>query len=404
MTEAEKRKLRDEIYLKNRILAEGIAFEPDIFRHLALGVEYTERVHCMFSRDKHWHSGVEFPDYFLTPEGNYWVRIHWNTDSPLSLRYEDGQYNVYDGGKAVFEKVGFPRRPAYYRLNTSDGTAMRTVAVDAGYGALIVAYSNECSLKDKGLDCLFCNINATKAAYGEAQGIGWKTPRQAGESVAAAYREGFDHVTVSGGFIAERRELEYYLDVAEAVREHTGLEDFNGTADIGAPLDFSVLEKYKAVGYRTIATNLEIWNEKLFGVICPGKARLCGGWRNCLAALDEELRVFGKHRVRSSLVSGIEPKASLLEGVEYLAERGVLPVLRLWNVAIGSRLEGHRTPAHDWHWDVYEKTAALYKKHGFSWEEMKSASVFTHFVPFDLFRLEAGIEAKEPAQARQTAA
>uniref|UniRef100_UPI000A491502 radical SAM protein n=1 Tax=Treponema endosymbiont of Eucomonympha sp. TaxID=1580831 RepID=UPI000A491502 len=215
---------------------------------------------------------------------------------------------------------------------------------------------------------------------------------------------GFDHVTVSGGFIAERRELEYYLDVAEAVREHTGLEDFNGTADIGAPLDFSVLEKYKAVGYRTIATNLEIWNEKLFGVICPGKTQLCGGWRNCLAALDEELRVFGKHRVRSSLVSGIEPKASLLEGVEYLAERGVLPVLRLWNVAIGSRLEGHRTPAHDWHWDVYEKTAVLYKKYGFSWEEMKSASVFTHFVPFDLFRLEAGIEAKEPAQARQTAA
>jgi hypothetical protein len=265
MTETDKRKLRDEIYLKNRILAEGIAFEPDIFRHLALGVEYAERVHCMFSRDKHWHSGVEFPDYFLTPEGNYWVRIHWNTDSPLSLRYEDGQYNVYDGGKAVFEK-------------------------------------------------------------------------------------------------------------------------------------------YKAAGYRTIATNLEIWNEKLFDVICPGKSQLCGGRKNCLAALDEELRVFGRHWVRSSLVSGIEPKASLLEGVEYLAERGVLPVLEKWNVAIGSRLEGHRTPAQNWHWDVSEKTAALYKKYGFSWEEIKSASVYTNFVPFDLFRLEAGIEAKEPVQAGQTAA
>ncbi|WP_368853468.1 radical SAM protein, partial [Treponema endosymbiont of Eucomonympha sp.] len=195
----------------------------------------------------------------------------------------------------VIEKVRFAGRPRFYNLKTSDGSAMRTVAVDYGYGALFVAYSNECSLKDKGLDCLFCNINATKSLYGEAQGISWKTPQQVGETIAAGYKDGYSHLTVSGGFIAERREVEYYLDVAEAVQEYTGLEDFNGTACIGAPLDFSVFEKYKAAGFRTIATNVEIWNGKLFDVICPGKAQHCGGRRNWLNTLDEELRVFGKH-------------------------------------------------------------------------------------------------------------
>jgi hypothetical protein len=404
MTEAEKRKLKDEIYLKNRILVEGIAFEPDIFKHLALGVDVLEQVNVLFARDKHAHPETEFPACILTPKGKYRTQLRWDQSSPLSLKYEDGQYNLYDRGALSIEKVRFAPRPAYYRLKTSDGTAMRTVAADWGYGMLYVSYSNECSLKDKGLDCLFCNINATKSLYGEAQGIRWKTPRQVGESVAAAYKEGFDHVTVSGGFIAERREVEYYLDVAEAVREHTGLADFNGTAEIGAPLDFSVFEKYKEAGFRTACTNLEVWNEKLFDVICPGKAQLCGGRQNWLSTLDEELRVFGKHRVRTVFVSGIEPKESLLEGIETLSEKGVVVEIGQWNVNVGSPLEGHRTPDQDWHWDVFEKTAALYKRYGFTWDELRDANVSADTVHYDLFRLEAGIEAKEPVQAGQTAA
>ena len=51
-------------------------------------------------------------------------------------------------------------------------------------------------------------------------------------------------MTVSGGFIPERREVEYYIDVAEAIQEATGLEDFNGTACVGATTDFSVFCRF----------------------------------------------------------------------------------------------------------------------------------------------------------------
>jgi hypothetical protein len=402
MTETRKQKLRDEIYLKNRILVEGVAFDTGIFRSLDLGGKYIEAVNVLFANDRHAHRDIEFPGCILTPEGNYRTQLRWNKDSPLSLKYEDGQYNLYDQGKAVIEKVKFARRPNYYRLGTSDGTSMRTVATDNGHGAMFVSYSNECSLKDKGLDCLFCNINATKAIYGEAQGIKWKTPQQVGETVAAGYNEGFSHVTISGGFVSERRELEYYLDVAEAIQEHTGLEDFNGTAVFGAPLDFSILAKYKEAGYRTAATNIEIWNEKMFEVICPGKSQLCGGRQNWLNALDEEVRVFGKHRVRSTMVAGIEPKESLLEGIEYLTERGVIAQPSQWNVNVGSPLEGHRTPVQDWHWDVFEKTVTLYKKYGFTWDELRDANAGTDAVPFDLFRLELGLDVSKYEPSHET--
>ena len=52
--------------------------------------------------------------------------------------------------------------------------------------------------------------------------------------------------TLTGGFVPERRELEYYLDVADAIREQ--YSTFYGVGIIGAPVDYSVLHKYKEAG------------------------------------------------------------------------------------------------------------------------------------------------------------
>jgi len=386
---ADYQTLYNEIRLKNEILVEGLSFDPYIFSHLDLGNRYVEGVNAMFSQDKEAHRGIEFPACFLTPEGGYQVRIRWFRDSHYSLVYEDGQYNIYRIGRRepVFENVNFKSRSGYYAKKTSDGTDMRTIAQDNGYGVIFIAYSNECALKDKGLDCLFCNINATKSIYAECQGISWKTPKQIGETVATAFEEGFDKLTVSGGFVPERREVEYYIDVAEAIADYTGLEHFNGTACVGAPLDFSVFEKYRDAGFSTIATNMEVWNEKLFEYYCPGKSSQCGGRENWLNALKEELDVFGKYHVRSTFVAGLETKESLLSGISYLVSIGVIAVPSQWYVNVGSALEGHRTPEADWHWDVQERTADIFRNYGVTWTQLHDATAESDTVMHDLFRL-----------------
>lgn len=386
------KELYEEIRLKNELLVEGLNFEPDIFKNLELGSKYTEFVYAMFSYDREFHADYTFPACILTPKGHYRIQVRWIRTSPYKLTYEDGRYIIRKGNTTVFDPVTFSPRAKYYDKKTSDGTLMRTVAQDSGHGNIFIPYSNECALKDKGVDCLFCNINATKSSYAEKQNIAWKTAKQIAETVAEAYKEGFDKLTISGGFIPERREVDYYVDVAEAIADATGLEDFNGTACVGAPLDFSVFEKYKEAGYSTIATNLEIWNEGIFNAICPGKKEFCGGRENWLNALDEEIRVFGKYKVRSTFVSGIEPKQSLLEGLEYLTEKGVIAIPSQWYVNAGSALEGSRTPEPDWHWDVFEKTVALWRKHGVTWEELRNATAEAFTVAHDLFRLYEGIE------------
>jgi hypothetical protein len=251
---------------------------------------------------------------------------------------------------------------------------MSRIAQALSKGRIDIIYSNECFLKEKGLDCWFCNINDTKNRFGELEHLEWKTPQQIGEVVAEAYREGFRGFNLSGGFVPERREVEYYIDVIEEVIDRVGTEDVHGMACVGAPTDLGVIEKYKEAGYQHIATNLEVWDKNLFKAICPGKEQLCGGRDNWLEVLKHEAEVFGKGNVRSTLVAGLEPKESLLEGIEYLASIGVMGYSSIWKPCIGSVLEGHRSPVWEWHQEVTERIYNIHKKYGFTLENLYYAS------------------------------
>lgn len=385
-----KKELKNELYkeleLKNRVGVEGINVNPIIFKHLDLGGEYQEQVHTMFEADHEPHVGVDFPVGFNSPSG-FRFAFKWDRRSPYSINYDGGKYLLAHKGEELFP-VEFIKRPKYYGLNTSDGTPMSRVATSNGEGGIFVAYSNECALKDKGQDCLFCNINATKDTYAEKEGIFWKHPKQIGETAAAAYKEGARHITVSGGFIPERREVDYYVDVAESIKEHTGLSDFNGTATIGAPLDLDVIDKYKEAGFRTIAMNIEVWDKNIYKSICPGKEAQCGGWDHWVNALEYAVEVFGHGRVRSNIVGGIEPKQSTLEGIEYLTSKGVVAYAGAWNPNPGSALEGHRSPEPEWHFDMARKVTALLRKVGFTFDQLYDCSAAPFGLCHDIYRIE----------------
>jgi hypothetical protein len=381
-----KETLYQELELKIATGVYGISFDPLIFKHLDLGGRYQETIHFCFEMAYETHVGIKFPTGFFSPHGLCYS-VRWDNRSPYSLIHEKGTYYLAHQGKILFP-IEFHERPKYYNQKTSDGTSMSTIASFVQEGALVVAYSNECALKEKDQDCKFCNINATKDTYGEAEGLGWKYPKQVGETVAAAYSEGSRHLTITGGFVAERREVEYYLDVADAIKENTGLEDFNGTACVGAPHDLSIIDKYKEAGYRTIATNIEIWDRNIFKAVCPGKEQQCGGWEHWVKALEYEVEVFGRGKVRSNIVAGIEPKDSTLEGIEYLASKGVICFASSWCPNPGSAYEGHRSPETAWHFDLYRKAAAIYRMYGFTYEELYDCYAAPTSIAHDIYSIE----------------
>jgi len=384
-----KEKLYSEFELKMLISCEGVSFNKNVFKNLDLGGEYQEQVHTLFELDIDTHVGLDLPPKFILPNG---ILADFKADSRSDYRveYENGQFYIVHKGNEV-TRVDFLKRPKYYAKKTSDGTNMRTVAVNYADDTLFVAYSNECSLKSTGKDCLFCNINATKDAYGHEQGIEWKYPKQIGETIAEAYKEGFKHLTISGGFIPERREVDYYLDVAESIQEYTGLEDFNGTATIGAPLDFSTIDKYKEVGYRTLAINLELWDKNFFKAYCPGKEDLCGGQEHWIKALEYGVKTFGFGKVRSMFVGGLETRKTTLEGIEYLASKGICAFISPWVPNPGSAFEGHRSPDWKWHLELAYKNAEILRKYGFTYDHIYDSSASATYPVHDIYRIEDGL-------------
>jgi hypothetical protein len=301
----------------------------------------------------------------------------------------DGERKIVVRGDEELAEVRFQPRLPFYGAKTSDGREMSTIAAYNAQRNLIVVYSNECSYKDKGEDCLFCNINYTKDTYGDRNGIFWKTVEQIGETVARAYADdAIDHVTITGGVIPERRELDYYLDIAESIQRHTGREDFNGTATVAAPLDLGNIARFKDAGFRTTAMNIEIWDKGIYEAICPGKARGGGGWEHWVKALEHAAAVFGHGRVRSNIVASIEPKKSTIAGFEYLAGKGVVVTSTIWCPNPGSDMEGHRAPEAAWCLDLAEKLVAIWKKNGFTYEQILDCHASWDNLQQDIWRID----------------
>ena len=354
--------LFNEIELSERIGNEGLYISPEVLATLDFEKETQEQIRACFDNNHETYTLSKLPTAVRLPS-NYRIGVVYKHNAPYHIEKEDDAYVLYHE-KELIDEVTFIEKPKYFNEKTSDGVKMNTIAQEVGKTKITVAYSNECALKDKGLDCKFCNINATKNNFADLQGISWKTAKQIAETTKEAYKEGYQRITITGGFIPERREVEYYIDVAEAIRDLTGLDDFGGTACIGAPADLEVIDKYKEAGYSAISSNMEIWDANIFKTICPGKEQICGGRQNWINALKHEVEVFGKGNVRSFFVAGIEPKSTLLEGIEYLASLGVVAIPLHWLPNPGSELEGHRAPKPEWYMDLYVKTFHILKKNG----------------------------------------
>jgi hypothetical protein len=323
---------------------------------------------------------------FKLPHGNSGSG-HYTPWTPYSVVVEDNTPILYDENTRIGE-ITFPDAPnPLLNAKLSTGEIFRNIMGLTQHGGVNVGYSKECSLKDLGEDCLFCKINIGDGKYGERLNP-ILTPKIVAEAYDLARKAGVgNHFRISGGFVPERRELEYYIDVAEEIKKT--YPDFYGAAIIGAPNDFSILAKYKEAGYSRISHNIEIWDKNIFAHICPGKDKRNGGWQHWIDSLEAAVDIFGRGKVHAHMIGGLEPKASTLEGVEYLASKGVVVTYGRFRPEEGTPLEGYRSPTADFHWDLVDKTTDIFIRYGFTMNEL-TGGPGSGFQGSNIFRIKIG--------------
>ena len=299
---------------------------------------------------------------FELPHG-FTANAKYNRWTPFSIKVENDKPILYND-KEVIAEISFPQNtphPVSEQL-LSTGEKVKNILNISQFGGVHVSYSDECSLKDLGEDCLFCSYNVRER---DPERPLIKNPKQVAEAYHLARQAGVaNHFRITGGFVPERRELEYYIDAAEAIRQH--YDSFYGVAIIGAPSDPSVLPKYKEVGFSNISHNLEVWDKDLFGLVCPGKSKRNGGWQHWLNSLEAAVDIFGKGNVHTNIVGGLEPKESILQGIEYLASKGIVSHFIVFRPEKGTPFEGYRSPEASFHWDIVDKATDIFLRYGFT--------------------------------------
>ncbi len=328
--------------LKAELLVEGIQATPEALREV--GKKYKEQNHGLFGWDFEDHAGTVLPDDFLLPDGTV-VQFRKNGRSPYRVTEEESGLTLFNGRERIC-KVGWIPRPAYYGKETANRHSMVKIGQTGGEDCLFFCYQNYCSHFSKKEECLFCNLVSTSKTYDSV--LKKKETQDMGEVAKAAFAEGrVKHVLLTGGCFDHQKEVGRVTDILKAIREQTGLDRVPGTILPSPARGENEIRRYYDTGIKAIGFSMEIWDEKLYEAICPGKSKNVSH-ENFIRSIRTAVHIFGEGNVYGVFVMGLESKKTFLEGVKEMIALGANVVPFVWSPNPGSKLEGHRAPTSQW--------------------------------------------------------
>ncbi len=278
------------------------------------------------------------------------VSVRVNPGSPYRVEAgEDGALRLTLDGDPLAD-VALPPMPEYYRHTLANGKTVMETAPTIQWGYLIyLTVLRLCQYFGAKEECRFCDINHN-----------WRSHKQAGRPytgikpvedvlealaiIAEHDTEGASHAyTLTGGSVTSRvdglEEADFYGRYAQAIEER-----FPGRwigKVVAQALPREDVQRYRDYGIRIYHPNYEVWDKRLFSLICPGKERYVGREEWHRRILDSA-EVFGPRYVIPNFVAGIEMArpfgfrsvdeaiASTAEGLDYFMSHGVTPRFTTW--------------------------------------------------------------------------
>jgi hypothetical protein len=409
------REIPRSIVLKADVLREGVRYTPELSR---IGKWALPQIHFIFEWDHdelHRKEDVvdgwiTIPQTFCLPDGTN-VLIKLDAESPYEIHYHgDGRSYLYRDGTVV-EAVFFTPRPQWFTKRTRDNSLMCKVAGGNGECVFSVLNLSFCQYFTSGEQCRFCTIVPTQDKNREL-GMGKRAARDLDrimETFDAAAAEGtIQHFCLSGGGMLDRgQEAAYFAQVVTALRQADGYEGQPFLIAAQA-LDEDDARRLYDAGEGTIQLScpLEVWDEKLFSIVCPGKANHVGRTR-WLDNMCRAVGIFGRGNVGTNLVAGVEMAApegfaheeqgleSTLGGFDWLCRHDIRPSFSPWTVAPGSAWEEKTTPQTPYSlrlgWELY----MLQKKYNLTYDVGLNAGCYkcgVYTIPRDFPRLLDGQE------------
>ncbi|MBI4516877.1 MAG: hypothetical protein HY699_13790 [Deltaproteobacteria bacterium] len=376
------------IVIKTDVLREAVRFTP-----LALDIgkwaipeflpwdrevhkDYTAIEDALVGQDWAWlpHS-MSFPEGITAKVIYDFVRHH---TSPYEMCEHDGAFWLRHGDEPVIP-ISFEKRPQWLSRRLADGRQMASVFVLSSPDRLLGFPIRFCAYYQPEDICRFCCLNPTGKNI--AKGDGYHDVIMSGEAAATCLAAALDemeirHITLTGGALRDQqKEADIHARVAEQLARVRAERGANLTIQVmSAALDDDGQDRLKDAGVDEVCFNMEVWEERLWPEIVPGKNRHIGR-REWMERLEGAVARFGRGRAFCQFVVGVELVAdgfasyadgikSVLEGIEWCAQSGVQSRTHIWCNTPGSLYEPRQAPPTEYFLTIGLERHKILARHG----------------------------------------
>lgn len=344
-----------EAIVKQDVLRMGLRFSEAA---MTVAAGYKPKDYFIFSFDLIEIKDMQSQEHLRVPEeirisggpfqlADTVISVRISPDTPYFVDVVDGQI-VLLCDERVLASVSYHPVPSFYNETLSSGKHMGEVAPVLEWGYLIyLTVYRMCQYFNREEQCQFCDINRNFVQQRKA-GRPYTGIKSVGEIL-----EALEHIarlddraqayTLTGGSIIDDLqgvdEVDFYVQYIEAI-ESRFPNRWIPKAVVQA-FERSDCERLKKAGLQIYHPNYEVWGERLFNAICPGKARVIG-FRGWIERVAESAAVFGPENVIPNFVGGVELNsvsgydsvdeaiANTTEGLDWFMSRGIMPRFTTW--------------------------------------------------------------------------
>jgi len=334
------------IILKTDVQRRGVFYSDTAVGLLDERLHQTTGTHIFGARDGRIAAR---PESLLLRDGSSIITTPTALEEgPYVVDLLEGEPWLFDGGLPL-EPVDYWPAPAFYARTSSSGVPMKNI-VSARPQRLNIFPYRYCTFWNNGKGCAFCDIVSQLKKGGKELNIPARLdPVEVGEVIGEALKEQGRFSTVfltAGSMVGGARpfddEVDYYIAILKEVGRNFRTPKFPSQM-IGTAFEKDQLKRlYAQTGLTSYTSDIEVLDEEQFKRLCPGKAEWIG-YREWKKRLVDAVDVFGRGRVNTGLVAGIElagphgfrsedeALARTLAEAEDLAQQGVSTVFIVWS-------------------------------------------------------------------------
>lgn len=296
---------------------------------------------------------------------------------PFTIDENGGNYKLYYYGNFIANITLYNTDPLEMdgkkRRKTENGFYYSDVAY-LSTDRLRVHVTNECVFKKQNAGCKFCNIKPT---CGEIDIDSVKEVIE--RHWEKREKSGLRHFLI-GGQSPEQTEdtINKVAEISKIIRDITRDENGNSDTDIYAMIlpREDGLDKLWDAGLTQISFNMEIFDDVCAKKYMPGKGSYTRDhYKACLikakqvwrSKVGEYARNSVYRQIRSMIILGLEPDKSFMEGIDWMIENGIQPIISLFRPLADTPLENFVAPSMNYVFRTFERIQAkIYEIHNYT--------------------------------------